>query len=420
MKHMPVRVSCKLRPAMAVLFIAAAIGDVALSQPGFWQSLNGPEGGVCQCFATDNQGNILTGTYFGGVYKTTNRGGSWVRVSYGNWDIRTILVNAGGHIFIGAATSGVWRSTDGGTTWVRPSNIVNGRTVTSLALNLAGHLIAGCASTVSQSVYRSTDNGETFALVSSAVFSANSVIREGNNLYVGGDRNGVIRSTDGGFLWTVINPSSAQFNGLSMTANANYVYVVGRRTATTVPDSSFIYRRSIATGNWELVHIQSRAVLRTISSIGDTLLAAGDTTVLVSFNAGQTWVDRSPQNQNAGPLAGLFRFVSSHCERDIQLGGCAGRSVAFSTNFGLTWMQSSQGLPNTHIVAGAFLPNNKMLVSAQFDGLFLIDGMTITRTGAGLPTNDVVLSLASDNVNVYAGTANHGLYKSTNVGATFA
>jgi|GEM_PF-4411705 len=236
---------------VAFVFLGMGAAIPAYSQPGFWQSLNGPEGGVVQCFAVDNTGDILAGTYFGGVYKTTNRGGSWVQVSQMNLDIRAFVVGSGGRIYLGAANSGVWKSTDGGTTWVRPANInMGGRTVTSLALNASGQLIACCSSTSSQSVFWSPDSGENFYLVSSGVLSANSMVRQGNDFYVGGDRNGVIRSTDGGLLWTIINPSSAQFNGSSMTANANYVYVVGRRTATTIPDSSFIYRRSTATGTW--------------------------------------------------------------------------------------------------------------------------------------------------------------------------
>lgn len=231
-------------------------------------------------------------------------------------------------------------------------------------------------------------------------------------MYAAGERNGVLRSTDGGFLWSITNPSSAQFNGISMTANANYVYVVGRRTATTVPDSSFIYRRSNTTGNWELIHIQRGVILRTISSTGDTLLAAGDTTVLVSFNAGQTWIERNTGGQNAGPGFQFCRWLASMAQPDVQLGGCAGRSVALSNDFGQIWTQSSSGLQNTQIVAGALLPNGKTIVSTQFDGLFMIDGVSITRTGAGLPTNDVVTALAADNIVVLAGTANNGLYRS--------
>jgi photosystem II stability/assembly factor-like uncharacterized protein len=406
-----------------IAFVFFEIGVVvpAFSQPGFWQSLNGPEGGVVQCFAVDNNGHILAGTYFGGVYKTTNRGGSWVQVAQLNLDIRAFVVGPAGRIYLGAANSGVWKSTDGGTTWVRPANInMGGRTVTSLALNASGQLLACCASTSSQSVFWSPDSGENFFLVSSGVLSANSIVRQGTYFYVGGDRNGVLRSTDGGLAWTTINPSPAQFNGLSMTANANYVYVVGRRTAATVPDSSFIYRRSITLGIWELVRIEGGVILRTISSVGDTLLAAGDTTVLVSFNAGQSWIDRSPQTKSVGAPLGTFRLLTSYCDRDFQLGGSAGNSVAFSSNFGQTWAQSSQGLRNTHIVAATVLPNEKLLVSAQFDGLFLKDGANISRVGNGLPAGDVVTALASENITVLAGTANNGLYRSKDGGLNFS
>jgi len=416
---------------MAVLFTATNI-DVSLSQPGFWQSLIGPEGGVVQCFATDNNGDILAGTYFGGVYKTTNRGTSWFQLPNINLDIRALAVNAGGDLFLGAArvgdvgatTSGVWRSTDAGLTWVRPVNIVNGRSPSSFAFNASGHLFATCINTTSQSVFRSTDNGETFELVSSLILSGNSVIRgEGNSLYVGGDRYGVIRSTDGGSVWERINPSSSDFNGLSMTANANFVYVVGRRVAVTVPDSSFIYRRSLSTGNWELVHIQSRTILRTISSVGDTLIAAGDSTVLVSFNGGQNWIDRSSVTRGDGPqFYGWWRSLAAQGYRDYQLVGLSGQGVVRSTDFFDTWEKSTEGMYNTHIVARPLIWGDKMFVSTQFNGRWKYNFTTITwdRTGAGLPVDDVVSSLAADNTNMYAGTPNNGLWRSNDWGETFS
>jgi len=420
MKHLPICIFRPRRFAMAVLFTATII-DVAFSQPGFWQSLNGPEGGVVQCFAADNSGDILAGTYFGGVYKSTNRGVSWAQLPYVNLDIRSLAVNASGTIFLGAATSGLWKSTDGGATWVRPTNILNNRTVTSVAFHSSGNVIAGCASTSSQSVFQSTDNGETFFQVSAGVLSGNSVIRQGANMYVAGDRNGVLRSTDGGFLWTTINPSSSQFNGLSMTSNANYVYVVGRRTAATTPDSSFIYRRSVSTGAWELVHIQRGVVLRTISSVGDTLLAAGDSTVLVSFNAGQSWIDRSPQATSAGPIAlYYYGLAASRLERDAQLGGCVGGGIVRSTDFFSTWNPSVQGMYNTHIVAKPLILADRILISTQFNGRWKYDltNQTWARTGGGLPANDVVASFASDNSIVYVGNVTNGLWSSSNWGET--
>lgn len=408
---------------VAIVLITTASSEVAFSQPGFWQSLNGPEGGVVQCFAADNNGDILAGTYFGGVYKTTDQGVSWTQLPYVNLDIRALTVSASGDMFLGAATSGLWKSTDGGATWVRPVNILNGRTVTSIGLSQSGNVIAGCFSTTSQSVFQSTDNGETFYQVSALVLLANSVIRNGTDMYVGGDRNGVLRSTDGGFFWTMINPSSTQFNGLSMTSNANYVYVVGRRTATTTPDSSFIYRRSVATGTWELVHIQSGVILRTISSVGDTLLAAGDSTVLVSFNAGQNWIDRSLQLKGAGPGFLYYdRILSSYVANNVQLAGLAGGGAARSTDVFNSWGRSVQGMYNTHIVAKPLVTDNKVFVATQFNGCWDYD-LTFrmwTRAGVDLPQNDLVASVASGPLDVvWVGTVNNGLWKSTNNGETF-
>ena len=407
---------------MAVLFTATNI-DVSLSQPGFWQSLIGPEGGVVQCFAVDNNENTLAGTYFGGVYKTTDRGTSWFQLPYINLDIRALAVNPNGTIFLGAVTSGLWKSSDNGATWVRPTNILNGRTVTSIAFHSSGNVIAACISTSSQAVFQSTDNGETFFHVSSGVLSGNSVIRQGTDMYFAGDRNGVLRSTDGGFLWSTINPSTGQFNGLSLTANASYVYVVGRRTAATNPDSSFIYRRSLSSGNWELVHIQSRTILRTISSVGDTLIAAGDSTVLVSFNGGQNWIDRSSVTRGDGPqFYGWWRSLAAQGYRDYQLVGLSGQGVVRSTDFFDTWEKSTEGMYNTHIVARPLIWGDKMFISTQFNGRWKYNFTTITwdRTGAGLPVDDVVSSLAADNTNMYAGTPNNGLWRSNDWGETFS
>jgi hypothetical protein len=410
-------------PFVVLSWFAAAslsLPPLALSQPGFWQSLGGPEGGVVQCFTTDAQGHILAGTYFGGLYRTVDRGATWSHLAETSWDTRAILAAPGGGVlFAGAANSGVWSSTDAGTTWNRPANILNGRTVTALAFTRAGHLIAGCASTASQSVYKSTDNGATFYQVSALVLSANGLAPEkGDTLFCAGDRFGVIITTDAGQTWTRINPSSSNFDGLGVASNSTYLYLVGRRNPSTNPDTSFIYRRRHTSGVWELMRVHPGTVLRTVSTLGDTIMVAGGLSVLISFDGGQTWFDRSNAGTSAGGTS-RKAAISSYVAADIQLLGTAGRSVALSRDFALSWSQSSRGLLNTHIVAGTSIGSSRALVSAQFDGLFLVDGTTMTRTGAGLPESDVVTVLAASGAAVYAGTVNNGLFRSTDGGANF-
>lgn len=399
--------------------VAIAPAPPVSAQPGFWVPLNAPEGGVVQCFTATPQGSILAGTYFGGIFRTTDRGGTWSHLPGTTWDTRAIMIAPNGTWFVGAAASGVWKSTDGGTTWSRPANILNGRTVTSLAYNLAGDILAGCQSTSSQSVYRSTDGGETFFLASALVLSANGLIRSrADTLFCAGDRFGIIISSNGGSLWTRINPSASNFDGLAVASNSRYLFLVGRRSAATTPESSFVYRMPLSTGLWELVRVQSGATLRTIAALGDTLTAAGGSALLVSFDAGQSWVVRNPSSGARGGRE-LRPPISSYLAHDIQLLGTAGESVQRSTSFWGNWLQSNRGLTNTHIVAGTTLSGNRAVVSAQFDGLFLIDGTMTTRIGAGLPNDDVVSALASDGEIVYAGTANNGLYRSTDAGGTF-
>jgi hypothetical protein len=104
------------------------------------------------------------------------------------------------------------------------------------------------------------------------------------------------------------------------------------------------------------------------------------------------------------------------------LGGLAGQGVIRSTDFFDTWGLSNEGMHNTHIVARPLMWGDKMLISTQFNGRWKYDFTTITwdRTGAGLPVDDVVSSLGSDNTYMYAGTVNNGLWRSSDWGATFS
>src|SRR5437762_3941485 len=79
----------------------------------FWAQTNGPQGGDGIALATSPSGHIFVGTQGGGVFRSTDDGGTWMGASVGITDtnVRALAINSASHIFTGTFT-GVFRSTD--------------------------------------------------------------------------------------------------------------------------------------------------------------------------------------------------------------------------------------------------------------------------------------------------------------------
>lgn len=116
---------------------------------------------------------IYIGTsYDGMVYRSTNKGMSWVKVMQAGEgiDCKSIVVTSAGYIFVGTArghrdiegsTLGVYRSTDYGASWHYTAFGVNKSDVFSLAIDENGNIYSG----TSGGLYRSSDHGNSWQLV---------------------------------------------------------------------------------------------------------------------------------------------------------------------------------------------------------------------------------------------------------------
>ncbi len=62
-----------MKKQLLIIIVFAFIG---LSAKGQWVQTNGPFEGMVYCMATDGT-NTFAGTFAGGVYLSTNNGGSW-------------------------------------------------------------------------------------------------------------------------------------------------------------------------------------------------------------------------------------------------------------------------------------------------------------------------------------------------------
>jgi photosystem II stability/assembly factor-like uncharacterized protein len=85
----------------------------------------GPFGGYINSITSDSQGRILVSTYLGGIFRSSDNGNTWMKITKDTLkaDYRTVVVNSNGDIFAGTAGFGILHSTDDGITWERIMNV---------------------------------------------------------------------------------------------------------------------------------------------------------------------------------------------------------------------------------------------------------------------------------------------------------
>lgn len=153
----------------------------------------------------NNAATLLAG--YKNVYKTTNRGNSWVKISnFGS----TLNINAltiapsNSNIIIAGNDSYLWKTTDGGSTWTNITNVAFGvQNITSIAIhntnpNKIWVTLSGF--TNGYKVYHSNDGGSSWTNISGNLpnLPANTIIFEKNTaegLYVGMDVGVYYRDT---------------------------------------------------------------------------------------------------------------------------------------------------------------------------------------------------------------------------------
>lgn len=200
-----------------------------------------------------NGSNLFIGAASGGIWKSTNGGGSWQSVSTGFpvLGVSSIIINPVNANILFAGTGEVYRldsvpanpnpnttgfnvwktrgtygvgilkSTDGGATWsqVFVKNEVNMFAIQKLKFNpLNPNTIYACAT---DGLYRSTDGGTTWNLVLGKAYVSDVVIdaRDTTQLVIGvgnlqNTDKGVYKSTNNGTAWTKITSGlPASFQG---------------------------------------------------------------------------------------------------------------------------------------------------------------------------------------------------------------
>jgi photosystem II stability/assembly factor-like uncharacterized protein len=194
-----------LSVGLSLLFLGMALpASAGINQ---WTS-NGPNGEHVFALAIDpgNTTRIYAAT-IGGVYRSTDRGGSWTNAGLDGVFALAIDPNAPVTIYAGTGGGGVYKTTDGGVTWGQINTGLANLFVYSLAIDPSNPatIYAG----TSGGVYKSTNCGESW--INTGLTEGAGVINTlaidpstPSNIFAG-SYNGVYKSTNGGGNWNQIN-----------------------------------------------------------------------------------------------------------------------------------------------------------------------------------------------------------------------
>jgi photosystem II stability/assembly factor-like uncharacterized protein len=326
----------------------------------------------------------------GDLYKTTNSGVSWQRITSPVFP-SFLIVNdlafdaAGGSVvYVAAYGDGVLKTTNGGATWMHASAGLGD--LETLALAAAPAPGAVFAATQRRSVFSTVNGGGSWEEAGTGISGMQTLAIEtdlaGDRIWTG-NRTGIVLSADGGATWIF-----SDFEG-DIGAQANAIardpQVAGRLWAGT-----------------------SNAFFK------------GD--VLRSTNGGLSWtIAYSP---SGGPVLDVVvdpeapQFIHAAFTRDVIPGG-----VARSTNGGLTWTEVAMG--DVGVQCLAHDPGAPLRLLAGTDlGLeeSLDHGASFHAFApdlAGVSIRDVIFSGLVPDV-VFVATETIGVYRSTDGGGTFA
>ncbi len=163
-----------IKPGNNYIFLATNLGGYRSTDNGdLWSYIGPPPQGKATALAMNSHGHIYIGFDHSGfvappwgVHVSTDDGNSWTYLGLFFYQISTLAVNSQDHIFAGTFFSGIYRSTDYGNSWGTINNGLNHSRITSIAINPSDHLFAG---TWFGGVYRSEDNGNSWNQVNSGL-----------------------------------------------------------------------------------------------------------------------------------------------------------------------------------------------------------------------------------------------------------
>jgi hypothetical protein len=352
--------------------------------------------------------NFFAGTN-GGVFLSTNSGGSWfgVNTGLGNSPVKTFAL-IGSTLFAGT-TGGIYQTTDNGALWTYVGYGIGNSNINSL-LALNNVLYAG---TAGGGVFKSTDNGNTWSSANFGLINQNINIlfASGNVIYAGtsasASTDGLYKTTNYGVNWLLSGLQN--LNVYTLVLNSGNLYA---------GTNAGVYRSSNGGINWSsALGLQANSVY-SLNNAGNNILAGTNEGFAASTNGGAAW-------DYNGYMAMWVNYFTSSSTNLFTASGSYG--VWTSSNSGNSWYSVNNGLPFLRIMS---LTNSGSTVYAAYTNNNLTQNGIYKTTNNGAEwvyfyntISRTIRTMKSRSQYFYIGlffrSSNSGLYFSSDSGQSF-
>jgi len=439
--------------------ILVFILPINISAHYFWEQTSDPFGGSVQSFGENSIGQLFVGTRWDLVFITSYNGLNWTYSDSGfinpyfQPSIDEIAINDSDHIFVAGYGTGVYRSLDNGQSWEQLSNGMYRYDIFALTIDQDGFIYAGESDGPGPHVLRSTDNGNSWENKSNGlgaydephaftvdyennIYTATSfgsifkttdqaenwiqifsnynilfsisVSQEGY-IFAGGWYDKIFRSTNGGSSWDtlVVSGDSEQIITSINTDLEDYIF------AGTWGDPRFdkdVFRSSDNGESWEAVNngLTDLSITSLFVDKGSNLYAGTESgSAFRSLDLGESWIQ-------IGPIISQVNDIIID-ENNIIFAGTE-NEVYRSTDLGLSWEYSSDGITGHNIISLAYNTNGDIWAVASY-----VDGGIFRSTDKGLNWTSCGINIipgtihCDDSGNVYASSFGD-LYRTTDDG----